>query len=412
MTMSAPLGSIARATASLTSSGTVDSTMRTPTANPAARAASSMPCKALRCPYKVVFGVRIVTDCTGPPASARAARLGRNPRSSMVARTSSLVDSLTLGWPLITRDTVWYEMARMTRLLAPPDAPAQHQDPAAVALPLLDIVLAGEGRTWSGGRYCESVAGGRFRYAGHHEGSVGSSWRELRVDLADPVTGLRAEVFYRVLAGQGALRSWVRLSHHGREPVTVESVTSFLCGGLAGGTDPASARQPGIPDQLGDLDVRWAETDWLAEGRWQRRPLRDALPDLNRRVHSGDSRGRFELTSLGSWSSGAYLPMGAVTSGRTGHAWAWEIAQNGAWHWQVGECTRRAVDADGPGGRHTPGGSVTGAYIALLGPADAEHHWRITLEPGDAFTTVPVAVVVSGDGFEGVMARLTACRRA
>jgi hypothetical protein len=109
MTMSAPPGSTARATASLTSSGAVDSTMRTPTANPLARAASSMPCKALRCPYKMVFGVRTVTDCTGPPASARAARLGRNPRASMVARTSSLVDSLTLGWPLMTRDTVWYE---------------------------------------------------------------------------------------------------------------------------------------------------------------------------------------------------------------------------------------------------------------------------------------------------------------
>jgi alpha-galactosidase len=299
-------------------------------------------------------------------------------------------------------------MARMARLLAQ----GQNQDPAAAALPLLDIILAGEGRMWSGGRYCESVAGGRFRYTGHHEGSSGSSWRELRVDLADPVTGLRAEVFYQVLAGQGALRSWVRLANRGSEPVTVESVTSFLCGGLSGGADPDSDHRPGIPDQLGGLDVRWGETDWLAEGRWQRRSLRDALPDLNRRVHSGDPRGRFGLTSLGSWSSGVYLPMGAVTSQHSGHAWAWQIEHNGAWHWQVGECTRRLIDTGGPGGRHTPRGAVTGAYIALLGPADAEHHWRITLEPGEAFTTVPVAVAVSGDGFEGAVARLTACRRA
>src|ERR1019366_10746555 len=144
-------------------------------------------------------------------------------------------------------------------------------------------------------------------------------------------------------------------------------VTSFLCGGLSGGTDPESAQHPGIPDQLGDLDVRWAETDWLAEGRWQRRPLRDALPDLNRRVHSGDSRGRFGLTSLGSWSSGSYLPMGAVTSGRSGHAWAWQIEHNGAWHWQVGEFTPSYPEdgAAGPGAGH--------AYLALLGPTDSEH---------------------------------------
>ena len=49
-------------------------------------------------------------------------------------------------------------------------------------------------------------------------------------------------------------------------------------------------------------------------------------------------------------------------------------------------------------------GAVTGAYLALLGPADAEHHWRLTLAPGEAFTTVPVAVAVSADGFEGAVA--------
>jgi alpha-galactosidase len=321
-------------------------------------------------------------------------------------------------------------MARMTRLTAPPRRPAAPSapggppsspsapgDPASTgaALPLLDVIVSGEGRMWSGGRYCESEAGSRFRYAGysegHHEGSTGSSWHELRVDLVDPVTGLRAEVFYRILIDQGALRSWVRLSNHGREPVTVDSVTSFLCGGLSSGQPGESAAQH--PEALADLDVRWAENDWLAEGRWQSRPLRDALPDLNRRVHGGDPRGRFGLTSQGSWSSGTYLPMGAVIAGQTGHAWAWQIEHHGAWHWQVGESTRRrAVAEPGPGGRHASRGTVTGAYFALLGPADAEHHWRTTLRPGDAFTTVPVAVVVSDDGFEGAMARLTACRRA
>jgi alpha-galactosidase len=307
-------------------------------------------------------------------------------------------------------------MARMTRLAAPSavgsapaGAPAQAASPAPVpadaALPLLDVIVSGEGRMWSGGRYCESASTGRFRYAGHHETSLGQAWCELRVDLADPATGLRAEVFYRILAGQGALRSWVRLANHGREPVTVESVTSFLCGGLSGGT--------GVPVDLGDLDVRWAETDWLAEGRWQNKPLRDVLPDLNRRIHGADPRGRFGLTSLGSWSSGVYLPMGAVIDGRTGRGWAWQIEHSGAWHWQVGECTnRRAATAGGPGGWHAPRGSVRGAYIALLGPAYTEHHWRITLQPGEMFTTVPAAVAVSADGFEGAIARLTACRRA
>jgi alpha-galactosidase len=276
-------------------------------------------------------------------------------------------------------------------------------------LPLVDVVVAGEGRGWSGRRYCESVAGRRLRYRGHAEraeagsspevrveaggspevrveagGSpevrveAGGGWHEVRVELDDPVTGLAAEVFYRVLAGQGTVRSWVRLTNRGAAPVTVESVTSFLCGSL---------------EEVDDLDVLWAENDWLAEGRWQRRPLRDALPDLNRHAHGANPRGRLGRTSLGTWSSGTYLPMGALVSRRTGHAWVWQVEHSGGWHWQVGEHTR-------------------GAYLALLGPADLEHHWHATLAPGDAFTTVPAAVTVSGRGLDDALGRLTGYRRA
>jgi alpha-galactosidase len=317
-------------------------------------------------------------------------------------------------------------LARMTRLAAPLDRAtsadrpldravsadrpldraASGDHPADAALPLLDVLLAGEGRAWSGTRYCESQAGGRFRYAGHAQTPGAPGWQELRVDLDDPVTGLHAEVFLSILTGTGALRSWVRLTNYGTGPVTVEAVTSFLCGGLSSGT--------GGPENLADLDVMWAENDWLAEGRWQRRPLRDALPDLNRAVHGGDPRGCFGITSTGTWSTGTYLPAGAVVSRRTGHAWAWQIEHNGGWHWQVGECTHRsAAHGPGPGyGRQAPRGAAAGAYLALLGPADAQHHWRHPLAPGESFSTVPVSVAVSPAGFEGAVAALTAVRRA
>ena len=171
-------------------------------------------------------------------------------------------------------------------------------------------------------------------------------------------------------------------------------MTSFLGSGLAG---PAG--------RLADVDLMWAENDWLAENRWQVRALREALPDLNRGVHEHDSRGWFGFTSAGSWSSGRYLPMGAAVNRRTGHAWVWQIEHNGGWHWQVGEHTGRDASAhngDGP----------TDAYLALLGPTDAEHHWRLVLRPGESFETVPVAVALSNEGFEAAMARLTDYRRA
>jgi len=121
MTMNAPPGSTALRTASATSWGEADSTTRTPTAKPTARAASSMPCKAAWYPYSVVFGVSTVTDRASPPRSTRAARLGRNPSSSIACWTTARVEPRTLGWPLMTRDTVWYETpaaAATSRMLA------------------------------------------------------------------------------------------------------------------------------------------------------------------------------------------------------------------------------------------------------------------------------------------------------
>jgi len=294
-------------------------------------------------------------------------------------------------------------MARLTRLAAPGAEPLTRD----AALPLLDVIVAGEGRGWSGGRYCESEAGSRFRYAGHSERAAGGPWRELIVSLDDPVTGLHAEVFYRTLATRGAeggIRSWTHLHNRGARPVTVESVTSFLYGGLGTGAEP---------DDLADLDLLWADNDWLAEGRWQLRRLRDTLPDVDRRRLGADPRGCFGVTSAGTWSTGRYLPAGAIVNRRTGHAWAWQIEHNGGWHWQAGECAHRSANpGQGPHRRHAPEGAVSGAYIALLGPANAEHHWRATLAPGDTFTTVPASVAVSPEGFDGAVAGLTAIRRA
>jgi alpha-galactosidase len=195
--------------------------------------------------------------------------------------------------------------------------------------------------------------------------------------------------------------------NQGADPVTVESVTSFLCGGLLEGTAAVG------PDSLGDLDVLWAENDWLAEGRWQRRRARAALPDLSRHAHGGDPRGRFGVTSAGTWSSGGFLPMGAVINRRTGDTRVWQIEHNGAWHWQFGEYADRRTDSGGAGTAGGHGGPrAGGAYVALLGPTDSEHHWHATLARGETFTTVPAAMAVSARGLDDAIGRLNGYRRA
>jgi len=85
--------------------------------------------------------------------------------------------------------------------------------------------------------------------------------------------------------------------------------------------------------------------------------------------------------------------MGALINRLTGHGWLWQIEHNGAWHWQIGE--------------YRPG-----VYLALLGPTNAEHQWQLTLQPGEWFESVPVAIAVTADGFDDAVARLTRYRRA
>lgn len=293
-------------------------------------------------------------------------------------------------------------VARLVRLVAAasddtsaaPGSAGQWRSPG---LPLIDVVTAGSGRAWTGGRYVESVTGGRLRYVAGEQRARGR-WQELTFRLEDPDSGLRSEITYRVLKGGGVLRASARLENAGSAPIAIESVTSLVASGLAG---------PG--GTLSDLDIFWADNDWLGENRWHQRAFRNLLADLNRPFHLNDSRATFGVTSKGSWSSGRHLPMGAAVNRRTGHAFVWQIEHNGGWHWQVGEHTRR----DGPSrdsGQRKVGEEA--AYVALLGPTDAEHHWRLVLEPGKVFETVPVAIALSGEGLEGALARLTEYRRA
>jgi len=263
------------------------------------------------------------------------------------------------------------------------DAPPQAAPAGASGLPLADVLTPGTGRRWSGTRYAESVLGSRLRYEDHTDRAEGS-WREICIRLADAQAGVRAEVFFRVLTGHGAVRAWTRITNDGHEAVTIDAVSSFLCGGLP------VADGIGAPE---DLDVMWAENEWLAEGRWQHRAFRDAVPDTDRVLHPASPRQAFRFTSTGSWSSGTYLPMGALVNRRTGQCWAWQVEHNGAWHWQAGE-------------------AAGAAYVALLGPTAAEHQCQQTLPPGGSLTTVPVCLAVSSEGFEGAIGALTAYRRA
>lgn len=259
-------------------------------------------------------------------------------------------------------------------------------DPAVdpeVALPLVELTALGHGSGWSGPRFTGTALGARLAYRSHRSGRYGTAWEWLTVELHDPETGLAASVELTSPTGVPVLRSRVRLRNEGAAPLVVQSVTSLLLGGLPS------------PDAL---DVHRARNDWLAEGRWYTEPLRSTVADIHAAAHQHDSRAALVLTGRGSWPTDGHLAMGALTEregadGTDGEprAWVWQTESPAGWRWDLGE-------------------RAHGTYLALNGPRDAEHQWRVRLAPGKEFTTVPAALAL-GATFDDAMGALTAYRR-
>ncbi|ELS56897.1 glycoside hydrolase family 36 protein [Streptomyces viridochromogenes] len=259
---------------------------------------------------------------------------------------------------------------RLVRLGDTPPA-----DPEA-ALPLVELTALGHGSGWSGPRFTGTAFGARLAYRGHRDARQGD-WERLTVELHDPATGLTAFAELSSPDGIAVLRSRVRLRNDGTEPLVVQSVSSLLLGGLPS------------PDAL---DVHRARNDWLAECRWQSEPLRRAVADINVAAHQHDSRAALVVTGRGSWSTDGHLAMGALTQRDGGRTWLWQIESPAGWRWDLGE-------------------RAHGSYLALNGPRDAEHHWRVRLAPGEECATVPAALAL-GSGFDAAMGALTSYRRA
>ncbi|MCP2246636.1 glycoside hydrolase family 36 protein [Lentzea aerocolonigenes] len=246
-----------------------------------------------------------------------------------------------------------------------------------IAQPLVEVLVAGHGRARVSHRFSETAVGRRMVYAGSARRTDGK-WSELHVDLRDEQTGLVARTVFRSVDGVAACQITTTVTNSGPESLTLLGLTSFAAG---------------FPAKIEDLDVVRADSEWLGEGRWTRRPLREnAVSDLNLKLHGQDGRGSLKVVSTGTWSTGTVLPTGGLVDRRTNQAWLWQIEHNGPWRWEVAE-------------------RLDGAYLALLGPTDIDHQWQRRLLPGESFTSVPVSVSVSRSGVDGAIAALTEHRR-
>lgn len=113
-----------------------------------------------------------------------------------------------------------------------------------------------------------------------------------------------------------------------------------------------------VPDARA-WDLFEGRSDWLAEGRWSRRPVNDLLPVISQELTGVDPRQGHQVVSSGTWSTGMHLPLAVLESKTFGLAWLFQVEHNGAWRWDVEDDT---VD----------GG------IALSGPTNENHGCAVT----------------------------------
>ncbi|MGI6107372.1 MAG: glycoside hydrolase family 36 protein [Lachnospiraceae bacterium] len=198
-------------------------------------------------------------------------------------------------------------------------------------------------------------------------------------------TGLVLDTFIQFYDGIRAARFWNTVKNGGSETQTLDYITSFHYEGLGKdnrGDHPEDYLKVGLP-----------HSGWQREVNWRFETLAELGMDPVQKQRVRHSSNFVHVENTGNWSAKEYLPMGWVYDDQTNFGLLWQIEQNGSWHWEIGD-------------------RLGFPYVSAGGPNELYNHWFRDLAPGDSFTTVPVAVAVTGKDFTDAVDTMTLYRRA
>lgn len=199
----------------------------------------------------------------------------------------------------------------------------------------------------------------------------------------DEGSQLQVESLYQAVKGCAVVRRWTRLTNKGSHPLGINYTSSAMLHGLA----PAQAFEE-------ELRIHLAFNSWMSEAQWNSlKPSELGLVENERTSWSEAC-----ASSIGSWSSGKFLPMAMVENVKEGLTWFWQIEHNGSWYWEVSNTSERGIRAND-------------VYAYIGGPDDLHADAWKQLKPGQSYETVPVAVGCVRGGFEEAVAQLTQYRR-
>lgn len=255
------------------------------------------------------------------------------------------------------------------------------------AAPPLSLQITGESSLAHHG-YQQTAGSRQFQYEEREE-YQNHLGKKVEISLSSQ-NDIQAVWHLQFFNDISVFRSWVTVINCGEKPLGMESVSSFLYRGLC--------REGALPlHQKTKILVPYHS--WCEEVQWKSFSLNQLglsqMPIDGHRCQ-GFGISRYAYGNFGSWSTCGHLPVGIVQDTETNEAWFWQIESSCGWHTEY---------------QIAPSGQLT---VGLYGPTENESHWWKQLQPGEQFTTVPVAfgVVSDADTLSAACQQLTLYRRA
>lgn len=239
------------------------------------------------------------------------------------------------------------------------------------------------------------------RYAALNDGysavTDGLLWQEtiehengFELRYLHPEHEISVSVHYEWTAGASVYRQRVSVTNVGNAPVALDHVSSLFAQGLAA---------EGIRDYHDPAKIRvhYCIQTWEGEGQWRSAGLEE-LGLYPVAVHPDFAAIHF--SSVGTWSTGRFVPMIVIEDMECGQAWFGQIETSSHWHMEIG---RRSQGSTNP---------VGGLYVQFDGASERHGGWWRNLAPGETFHAPTAAFGCAKGGFEEAVRELTNYRRS
>ncbi|MBM7568864.1 glycoside hydrolase family 36 protein [Paenibacillus sacheonensis] len=211
----------------------------------------------------------------------------------------------------------------------------------------------------------------------------------FRLLYRHPEHHIAVTVAYEWVSGASAYRQNVSVTNEGSEPIALDHVSSLFVQGMGAEgirdwNDPAKIR------------VHYCLQTWEGEGQWRSAGLEE-LGVFPVAVHPDFAAVHF--SSVGTWSTGRFVPMIVIEDVECGQVWYGQIETSSHWHMEIG---RRSL------GGTSQAGSL---YVQLDAASERHGGWWKSLAPGETFQAPTAAFGCAKGGFQEAIRELTRYRR-